>query len=345
VLYSEGRLAGDLWMREVPWQSVHQFDTFSTVQALATGWSSSALSRAVASGRLLRIRTGVYGAPHRATAVEADVAMAEPARRTQALKRQAVAAALCIPTGVVSHSAAAAIHELPLFGVVPDLPCLTLPPGFRIIERGKHLHRVRLAGSQIVRRGDFRLTTPARTCLDIARESGMEAGLIAADALLRRGGADRSDLQTVYQTMRGRGGSPNARLVVDLADGRHESPLETLSALAMRTLPAAPCPQTTLRSPTGDFLGRVDFFWEHLGVVGEADGRSKYTGDELWREKRREDRLAEHGLVVVRWGFAEVMKQEKLLAKLRRAFRQAEQLRAAGVIVRASPRYAHVAPG
>ena len=45
------------------------------------------------------------------------------------------------------------------------------------------------------------------------------------------------------------------------------------------------------------FVGRVDFWWEEPGVVGEFDGRSKYgldgsvpaAADRLWDEKLRQD--------------------------------------------------------
>ena len=63
------------------------------------------------------------------------------------------------------------------------------------------------------------------------------------------------------------------------------------------------------------FVGRVDFAWPALGVVGEFDGRIKYGRDlapeqdpteVLWHEKLREDLLRELGWLVVRWVWADL---------------------------------------
>jgi hypothetical protein len=70
----------------------------------------------------------------------------------------------------------------------------------------------------------------------------------------------------------------------------------------------------------GRFLGRVDFYWDDFGVVGEADGDGKY-GDRqaLIAEKRRQERLEEAGLVVVRWGWQDLRDPDLLAARVRRA--------------------------
>jgi very-short-patch-repair endonuclease len=50
-------------------------------------------------------------------------------------------------------------------------------------------------------------------------------------------------------------------------------------------------------------VARVDFLFDGC-VIGEADGRGKYTGpQDLWAEKRREDALRALGFEVVRWGW------------------------------------------
>ena len=75
----------------------------------------------------------------------------------------------------------------------------------------------------------------------------------------------------------------------------------------MRALPDKPEQQVSLFDSRGHFLGRADFFWRSLGVVGEADGREKYVGDELWREKQREARMVRRGILIVRWDWATAM--------------------------------------
>jgi hypothetical protein len=325
-------------MAQIPREAAGQFAVFTTSQAIEAGWTRSALGRATVSGRLRRIRTGAYLAPDAAFGCLPGPVSAEPgqdngrfgqARRE--LQVRGVAAALLITNSTLSHQAAAVTHGLAIFGQLSDRPCLTVRPGFRVGELGTHLHRVALPSGQVCSSGGLRFTSVARTCLDLAREFGLASGLVAAEDAVRRGLTTRSELEAVYGTMRGRGGSPAARDVVQFVDGRHESPLETISALALRSLPEQPRPQVSLFAPGGEFLARCDFLWERLGVVGEADGRAKYASDQLWREKRREDRLRAHGLVVVRWGFEEAIQRRLLLATVQRGFQQAEMLRAAGI--------------
>jgi hypothetical protein len=92
----------------------------------------------------------------------------------------------------------------------------------------------------------------------------------------------------------------------------------------------------------------VDFYWDELGLVGEADGKLKYQDDEarpdvkaLWDETRRGDRLAHHGAVLARWGWPEARHPQRLDVILRRAFQRATRLRQAGVPLTLHQRCAH----
>jgi hypothetical protein len=48
-------------------------------------------------------------------------------------------------------------------------------------------------------------------------------------------------------------------------------------------------------------MGRCDVYWDDLGVVGEADGRDKYTPDEHYQEKVRQEQMKAVGLLFTRW--------------------------------------------
>ena len=95
--------------------------------------------------------------------------------------------------------------------------------------------------------------------------------------------------------------------------------------------------QLEIVGPGGSFVGRVDFAWPCLGIVGEFDGRVKYgrglepgrdLADVLWREKLREDRLRDLGWQVVRWVWADLQDPRALHERLRRAVERGTDLRA-----------------
>ena len=198
-----------------------------------------------------------------------------------------------------------------------------------------HVHRQPIPAWQLAGQLTVEVTSVARSCIDLTRECGLAAGVVSADAAIHVGLCTTADLEAVYATCRGRAGLSSGRQLLELVDGRSESPLESVSRLAMRSLQPAPRIQVPLYTSAGEFLARVDFYWDGLGLVGEADGRLKYTDQELWREKRRQERLAEHGLVFERWGWAEAMKPATLRTRLEAALRRAAQLRGAGIPVTA----------
>lgn len=153
------------------------------------------------------------------------------------------------------------------------------------------------------------ITTAARTVVDITRSLPFLPGVIVADSALSRGLARSSDLtDTVVECRHIEGNGAAARACVAARAGA-QSPLETESRVVLMGLGL---PEPQLQHEFHDdlgFVGRVDMYWEEQGVVGEVDGKVKYTdpyddrspGEVLWREKRREDRLRALGFSVIRW--------------------------------------------
>lgn len=96
---------------------------------------------------------------------------------------------------MISHESAAAVHELG--DLDPNLVHLCLP-GSRTSHTGVVLHPDRLERSDIEDRASFRVTTPARTLLDLASthtsqeqlttavQDALSAGLVTATTLRRR---------------------------------------------------------------------------------------------------------------------------------------------------------------
>lgn len=106
-----------------------------------------------------------------------------------------------------------------------------------------------------------------------------------------------------------------ARCWLAVVDGRRESWLESASAVAFaRALLPLPFPQVDVHDRAGRFVARVDGYWPHLQVAGEADGDGKFLGDfdgdrspeatsRRWlAAQQRADRLRALGIGVARWG-------------------------------------------
>lgn len=307
-------------MRPLPAIAADQCGTFTAAQAVASGWTSHALRHAVATHRLVRLRPGVYARPLEATGKRyADGAAC--------LARQAAAASLANRRVPVSHGSAAALLAVPLV-TTPERPCMTVPPRWRGNVADVHLHRARLFPGHVFRLGRIHLTSPERTIIDLAREGTADDGIVVADHALASGLTTWQRLAAELVRFAGWPGIRAAREAVELSDGRSESALESMSRLRMAGAGlAAPQLQVDLVSQSSEHLGRVDFYWDEWGVVGEADGLEKYDDSllNLRAEKLRQERLEQAGLIVVRWGWADLADFDRVAGRLRAASARAQQ--------------------
>lgn len=157
-------------------------------------------------------------------------------------------------------------------------------------------------------------TVAARTAVDLARTSRTVAGVVALDSAARQFGCTREQLRAVAVLQAGWPYARRLATAIDLMDERSESVLETLGRLSLRptSLPRPLC-QAWIGEAGPEV--RVDFLLPGLGVVGEADGRLKYTDPSaLWAEKRRQEYLEGLGFVVVRFTWQEATSHPRLLA-------------------------------
>jgi predicted transcriptional regulator of viral defense system len=112
--------------------------------------------------------------------------------------------------GVISHESAAAVYDLG--DVLPSKTHLTVPPGFRKKRPGSViLHRAQLESTDVETREGFRITTPLRTILDLARvhldperlravtRDALKQGLIDRKALLTYLGKMPEDIDLTSQ--------------------------------------------------------------------------------------------------------------------------------------------------
>jgi hypothetical protein len=220
-----------------------------------------------------------------------------------------------VTPSVVSHVSAAVLWKLPIWGAPLEAVHLTKMrrnAGRRAATL--EIHTTPLEPIEIVERAGFRVTSPARTLLDLACSANFEAAVVTVDAALHRGLVTPQQLDAVLATAYRRHGRSKAARVFAFADGRSESVGESRSRVSIHVagLPA-PGLQCEILRPDGTFVGRSDFDWGDL--LGEFDGMSKYArgrrpgeelGDVVLREKLREDELRELGHGMVRWTWPEI---------------------------------------
>jgi hypothetical protein len=245
------------------------------------------------------------------------------------------AAQAMVPTAVVSHQSAAHLHRLALLRPIDRQPTLTVPkkPGSTPWDEVEVRFLVSaLPADHVTTVGGLRVTTVARTCLDLARTTEFRDGLVVTDFALRAG-LDPAELETAAKEMHGWPGTRTIRRVLGLADARRESPLESFGAAvwAENDLPPSE-PQMWIYDREG-FVARVDELWEEQQTVGEADGMVKYQGpyepsaNPLVTEKIRQERLERSGLAVVRYGSTDLWRHPgETVDRVRETFRRGRLL-------------------
>jgi len=184
--------------------------------------------------------------------------------------------------------------------------------------------------------GGIVATSDARTVIDVARTVPFESGVVTADSALARPHVKPEALLEMLDEMRTWQGARTAGRVVAFADGRAESVGESRHRVQLwRIGLPAPQLQVVVQGLDGS-EDRVDFYFDDFATVGEFDGREKYgrllrpgesAGDAIWREKRREDRLRERGMQVVRPVWADLYRDDVVAQRYRRAFALARRRR------------------
>ncbi len=220
------------------------------------------------------------------------------ARRRHALV--AAGAVVARRADAVSARSAAILHGLPTLGV-PPLPEITArSPGHMGPRPANHLLAGMLDDWQLTSWYGIDVADVARTLVDLARRNRRDA-IMAVDAALREHLVTVEQIDRALRLARRWPGIRQARSVLALGDGRAESPLESITRLAIHD---AGLPAPELQFWIGS--DRVDFFWPRFRFVLEADGRVKYTAEERWAEKTREQRLRRHRVRVERVTWADV---------------------------------------
>ena len=205
---------------------------------------------------------------------------------------------------------------------------------------GLRVRRTSLPASDVRTVRRYSCTTPVRTALDIARSEVIPGSVVVLDVLLARGlvlPAQLSDAVTALPVGRG---SRRARHAIELADGRAESPPESVLRVLLRTAGLTPVPQYVVRDVEGRFVARVDLAFPAQRVAVEYDRAWHGRPGQLARDRRRLNALVAAGWTVLHVTATDMYDPETVVASVRRFLADRES----GVVHLSAAREARSSP-
>ena len=202
--------------------------------------------------------------------------------------------------GILAGYSAAALHGAKW--IDPTRPAAIIDTNRHAVA-GVQTWEERIDDDEIGFVDGIRLTTPARTALDLARRLPLGVAVAAVDALAQATELKMVDVEFLLDRYSGRRGMTAARAALALVDGGAQSPKETWLRLLLRRagLPAVQT-QIAVRNEWGWVEAYLDMGWEDIKVAVEYDGdqhrsdRRQYVKD-ISRLEMLEQR---YGWIVVR---------------------------------------------
>lgn len=235
---------------------------------------------------------------------------------------------------VLALESAALVHGLPVAEVPEHVQGVEPGSGRAWLRDRLQLHTAPLPDAHVAEVDGRRVTSPARTVVDLARVRGIRDAVITWDAACRTVGSEgqdrwRVEVEDALDVLVKRRGIRSARELATFASPLAESPMESVSRwmLHLSGFPR-PVEQYVVRDQDGEAVARVDFGWPEHGVVGEYDGEGKYFLDDdpeaaFMQEKWRQQRVEALGWEFARWGKADVASVQSLRASVQSAFMRA----------------------
>ena len=286
---------------------------------LAAGVERSRIDTALRNGRLVQLSRGVY--------VRAD-AVRKAGREAGSVYQLRVAGALAVAGAdvVVSHQSAARLLGIDLLDGSGQQVTMTGPGDRGWHSRtGTHRYAIAMPADHVTTAFGFPVTTPARTIVDLSRVLEFRAGVVAADSALFKKLTTTAELRSVIAAMRRRPGIARAAEVVEFADMKAESPLESVARVGLRDSGIPPPELQVQLGNDHEPIARVDFYWKHYRTAAEADGAMKYDQDPglARRQLRRDHLLRAEGYEVVHFTWQDINFSPDLVAAwIRQAFQR-----------------------
>ncbi|OBA76682.1 hypothetical protein A5641_21135 [Mycobacterium sp. 1554424.7] len=202
--------------------------------------------------------------------------------------------------GVLAGFSASALHGSKWIDAA--LPAAIIDTNRRPMP-GVEVWETRIEPDEIATVNGMRVTTPARTALDLARRYATGSAVAAIDALMQATELKMADVEQLVDRYRGRRGMKRARLALELVDGGSQSPKETwLRLLLIRAGFPRPQTQIPVRNEWGWAEAYLDMGWEDIKVAAEYDGEHHLTSRYHYvKDIRRLEKLERrYGWIVVR---------------------------------------------
>ena len=273
------------------------------------------LQRAVLKGDVVRVHRGAYVPAEQWRQLD----------RHERYRRQVMAAGLASRgRPILSHQSAAALWRIPIIGMWPSLVhVLTTPAAGTRKENGFYRHATLIDDADIVEFEGVRLTSFARTLIDLARDTSFASAVAGLDWSLRSpspGAPPRiviGELQEYFDTQDWTRNRRKVHRALEFASPLADTPGESLSRVIIHEL-GFPQPSLQVRIVDRNGLAGIsDFGWEGIRLLGEFDGLVKYTrgmakpGESIEqiviREKVREDRMRATGRGMTRWLWSDLL--------------------------------------
>ena len=270
---------------------LHDDNLMLTRDLLAVGYDDKAITRLVRAGTFHRLRQGAY-----TSRMHWEQLDQRGRRRLMAL---AVGRAAKAPFVFAGPTAADEYDDVPVWDLGDAVHLARFDRRAERREAGRVVHRGLLLAEDVTVRNGRPVTSGTKTALDVMTITDTEHALVVVDGLLCTGETTIPLIERRLKAMAHYPHSLNFPMVLQHADGRHESAGETRSAWMMHGLGIpSPVPQFEITDGRGRVVARVDFAWPELGVFMEFDGKEKYLRhrrpgesvvDAVLREKAREE--------------------------------------------------------
>ncbi|MEU8331357.1 hypothetical protein [Micromonospora sp. NPDC048839] len=220
-------------------------------------------------------------------------------RVTHGIRCAAVERWLIPPGAAIAGRSAAALYGCPAPAASEPVDVL-VPRATRVgPTAGLRIRRGEFDPGDAVDRAGLRVTSPERTCWDLARWLDVVEAVVVLDGMLARRLTDVPALREYALNRAGRRGWRSLLRAVDLADAGAESPQESRTRVRL-VLAGLPRPQTQwVVADKGRFVARLDLAWPEFKVAVEYDGLWHDDPEQFQRDRRRLNRLLGNEWIVL----------------------------------------------